>query len=102
MNINTIFNNYLANGYSNLNAISKTCQDIILRQISNSNLNKNVTINDNISAPIQKGDCLGKVTYTLNNEQLLEINLLAESNIEKNTVWNLTTSLYQRWFKLLR
>lgn len=44
MNINTIFNNYLANGYSNLNAISKTCQDIILTQISNSSLNKNVTI----------------------------------------------------------
>lgn len=44
MNINTIFNNYLANVYSNLNAISKTCQDIILVQISNSSLNKNVTI----------------------------------------------------------
>ena len=44
MNINTIFNNYLANGYSNLNAISKTCQDIILVQISNASLNKNVTI----------------------------------------------------------
>ncbi|MDD6418894.1 MAG: hypothetical protein PUF66_01900 [Clostridium sp.] len=44
MNINTIFNNYLASGYSNLNAISKTCQDIILSQISNSSLNKNVTI----------------------------------------------------------
>lgn len=44
MNMNTIFNNYLANGYSNLNAISKTCQDIILAQISNSSLNKNVTI----------------------------------------------------------
>lgn len=44
MNINTIFNNYLANVYSNLNAISKTCQDIILTQISNSSLNKNVTI----------------------------------------------------------
>ena len=62
----------------------------------------NVTINDNISAPIKKGDCLGKVTYTLNNEQLLEVNLLAESDIEKNTVWNLTTSLYKKWFNLCR
>lgn len=44
MNINTIFNNYLKDGYSNLSAISKTCQDIILNQISNSNLNKNITI----------------------------------------------------------
>lgn len=44
MNLNTIYNNYLNNGYSNLNAISKTCQDIILFQISNSSLNNNVTI----------------------------------------------------------
>lgn len=44
MNLNTIFNNYLSNGYSNANAISKTCQDIILSQINNSNLNRNVTI----------------------------------------------------------
>lgn len=44
MNLNAIFNNYVKNGYSNANAISKTCQDIILLKISNSNLNKNVTI----------------------------------------------------------
>lgn len=44
MNLNTIFNNYLENGYSNASAISKTCQDIILSKINNSNLNKNVTI----------------------------------------------------------
>lgn len=50
MNINTIFNNHLANGYSNLNAISKTCQDIILSQISNSSLNKNVTIKGGVMA----------------------------------------------------
>lgn len=57
MNINIIFNNYLSNGYSNLNAISKTCQDIILLQINNSNLNKNVTI---------KG---GVVMYGLSNDK---------------------------------
>ena len=44
MNLNILFNNYVNKGYSNANAISKTCQDIILSKISNSNLNKNVTI----------------------------------------------------------
>jgi len=44
MNLNTIFNNYLSNEYSNANAISKTCQDIILSKIGNSELNRNVTI----------------------------------------------------------
>ena len=44
MNINEIYNNYLSKGYSDENAISKTCQDIILYKISSSNLDKNVTI----------------------------------------------------------
>lgn len=54
MNINTIFNNYLASRYSNLNAIS-TCQDIILSQISNSNLNKNITIKGGVVMMALKG-----------------------------------------------
>ena len=44
MNLNTIFNNYLSNGYSSANAISKTCQDVILLKINNSGFNRNVTI----------------------------------------------------------
>lgn len=44
MNLNVIFNNYVNDGYSSAFAISKTCQDIILSKINESNLNKNVTI----------------------------------------------------------
>lgn len=44
MNLNTMFNAYISNDYSNANAISKVCQDVILAKISNSYLNKNVTI----------------------------------------------------------
>jgi len=44
MNLNKVFNDYLNNGYSNANAISKTCQDIILSQINSKSLNRNVTI----------------------------------------------------------
>ena len=44
MNLNSIFNDYINNGYSNANAISKTCQDIILSKINSKGLNKNVTI----------------------------------------------------------
>ena len=43
-NINKLFNDYLNSGYSNASAISKMCQDVILLKISNSSLNKNVTI----------------------------------------------------------
>ena len=93
------FNKVISNS---VNLILENDANILLKKGSDSNIEQNVTINDNISAPIKKGDCLGKVTYTQNNEQLLEVNLLAESDVEKNTVWNLTTSLYQRWFNMLR
>lgn len=88
--------------FNSVNLILENDASILLKKGVNSNIEQNLTINDNISAPVKKGDCLGKVTYTLNNEQLLEVNLLAESDIEKNTVWNLTTSLYEKWFNMLR
>ena len=87
---------------NNINLILEKDANIILNKGTDSNIEQNVTINDNISAPIKKGDCLGKVTYTLNGNQLSEVNLLAESNVEKNTIWNLTTSLYIKWFNMLR
>lgn len=87
---------------NNINLVLEKDANIIFNKGTNSNIEQNVTIHDNISAPIKKGDCLGKVTYTSNGEQLLEVNLLAETNVDKNTIWNLTTSLYTRWFNMLR
>ena len=49
MNLNTILTNYVSSGYSGANAMAKTCQDIILRQISKSDLNKNITIKGGVA-----------------------------------------------------
>lgn len=86
----------------NVNLILENDSNILFKKGSDSNIEQNISINENINAPINRGDILGKITYTLNNEQLLEVNLLAEKNIAKKTFWNLTTSLYIKWFNLLR
>ena len=44
MNLNSMLEDYLDNGYSNANAISKVCQDVILFQINRANFNQNITI----------------------------------------------------------
>ena len=49
MNLNTILANYVSLGYSGANAMAKTCQDIILRQISKSDLNKKITIKGGVA-----------------------------------------------------
>ena len=32
----------------------------------------------------------------------LEVNLIADTSVEKNTLWNLTANLYNKWFNVLR
>ncbi len=99
----TVTSTFVNKGITNtVNLVLEKDASILLKKGSDSNIEQNVTINNNISAPIKKGDCLGTITYTLNNEQLLEVHLLAENDVQKNTIWNLTTSLYLKWFNLLR
>lgn len=47
---------------------------------------KIITLNDNIVAPIKKGDILGTVSYTRDGENIGIINLLAQNDIEKEPV----------------
>ena len=75
---------------------------VLLKKGQDSNIEQNITINTPITAPVHEGDCLGKITYTLDGQTLLEVNLLAASNIPKSTLWNLTTSLYTQWFNMFR
>lgn len=49
MNLNILVNDYLNAGYSRALAISRVCQDVILFKISNSNLNRNVTIKGGVA-----------------------------------------------------
>lgn len=76
--------------------------NIILKKNESSNIEQNITLNDNICAPIKKGDVIGKIIFSSNGNQLLEVNLVSDSDIEKNTLWNLTISLYKKWFNVLR
>lgn len=76
--------------------------NIILKKNESSNIEQNITLNDNICAPIKKGDVIGKIIFSSNGNQLLEVNLFSDNDIEKNTLWNLTISLYKKWFNVLR
>lgn len=86
----------------NVDLILEKDANILLKKGQNSNIEQNIVLNDNLSAPINKGTVGGKVVYTSNNEQLLEVNLLAKNDVHQITLWNLTTSLYEKWFNVLR
>ena len=88
--------------HSEVNLVLENDANVLIKKGTDSNIEQNLTINENIQAPVKKGDILGKVNYALNNENLLEINLIADTNINKSSFWNLTTSLYCKWFNMIR
>jgi|GEM_PF-2239596 len=45
----------------------------------------NIKINDNIAAPVEKGQILGKITYTLGDEVVKEYNICAKSAVAQIT-----------------
>lgn len=57
---------------------------------------------DNIEAPIEKGEVIGEVTYSVDNETIKTVNIIADEEISKLNLINMTTTLYNDWFNLLR
>ena len=85
-----------------VNAILEEDACVLIKKGDNGNITQNVVINENISAPVKQGDILGKIQFKAGDELMLEKNLVAEKDIEKTTMWNITTNLYLRWFNMCR
>ena len=75
---------------------------VLIKKGDTGNITQNVIINENISAPIKQGDVLGRIEFKTGDEVILEKNLVAEKDIEKTTLWNITTNLYLKWFNMCR
>jgi len=85
-----------------VNAVLQEDASVLIKKGDTGNITQNVVINENISAPIKQGDVLGKIEYKAEDKVILEKNLVAEKDIDKSTMWNITTNLYLKWFNMCR
>ena len=60
------------------------------------------TVNVKKGQLLKQGDVLGKIEFKSGEEVILEKKLVAEKDIEKSTMWNITTDLYLKWFNMCR
>ena len=67
-----------------------------------SNITYEINLNDSIQAPVDKGQILGTITYSMNGNVLLRTNLVAENSIEKSGFLNITKNIFSIWFNLSR
>lgn len=67
-----------------------------------SNIVTTISLPEIVNAPINKGDKLGEVIFTLNDETLGTINLVANSSVRKLNLGNMIAYVVEKWFTLLR
>ena len=75
---------------------------ILLAKGSEKNIEQTVTIDENISAPIQEGQKLGTATYSINGEVLTTVDLIASNSVDKINLFTMTKSVIYKWIDLLR
>ena len=84
------------------NAVFEKDYGKLIKKGTANNIEQNIEINDNITAPIKKGDVVGKVIFNDGSNNISSVNLVADRDISKITLWNMTTHLYNMWFNLSR
>ena len=87
---------------NNLNLIYGQDTGIVVNKNDNKNLTQQITIQEKISAPIQKGDVLGKVDYYINENLVASTDLIAETNIEKLNLFSTFRYNFISWLTLLK
>ena len=87
---------------SSVEAVLKNDVGVVMKKSNNNDIKQNVELFNNISAPLTKGQKIGEVTFTLNDEQIASVDLVASKDIAKYGFGSMTLKVYRSWFSLLR
>lgn len=85
-----------------VNAVFNSSATVVIKKGLENSVVQNLSISEHLDAPIQKGQKIGTATYTLNNETIASVDIVAESTVNKATLINVGSELYRKWFNLIR
>lgn len=66
------------------------------------NITTTVALPEIIQAPVEKGQKVGEVIFSLNGETLGTVNLIANDTVKKLNMGNMLAHVVENWFTLLR
>lgn len=88
--------------FKTVDAVLESSCGALIKKGEDKNIVQDVSLCDNIIAPVSEGQVLGKVTYTCNGETVGSTNIIAKNDIKKVSLWSMAAYLYQTWFRLVR
>lgn len=87
---------------ASVNAVLESSCGALVKKGEDKNLVQDINLDDTVSAPIFKGQKLGTISYSLNGEIVGSSNIIASEDVKKIGLWNMTTYLYNSWYRLTR
>lgn len=94
----------IAKGTKNtVNLLYENNNGVLIKKTSESTeITEELLLNENIEAPINKGDILGKLNYYMDDSLIASVNLISEEDISKNTLFNTFRHISKTWLTLLK
>lgn len=87
---------------SSIDAVLAEDASFFIKKSKSSNVVQNVNLTKNLEAPIEKGQTIGTVTYSLDNETIKTINIASKDEVKKLNLVNMTMNVYENWFNMMR
>ena len=88
--------------FGTVDAILETDSGCLIQKGKSKSISTNVILNDNITAPILKGQVLGKIAYSIDEKEISNVNIIAKEDVKKLGLINMSSRVVESWFKLLR
>lgn len=87
---------------SEIDALLEEDASFFIQKSKSSQIVQNISFKDTIEAPIEKGEVIGEVTYSLDDKVIKKVNVIASDTVKRLNLINMTTNVYNNWLNLLR
>lgn len=74
----------------------------IIKKGDDKSIEQSIDLSETIIAPVNVGDKVGEVNYTLDGKSLGTVDIICTEEIDKLTLGNMIKLTFDSWFKLLR
>jgi len=88
--------------FGTVDAILETDSGFLIKKGKSKEICSTITLSDKISAPINKNQVIGNVSYTIGEEEIAKVNIVAKEEIKKLNLVNMSVRVIENWFTLLR
>lgn len=87
---------------NNVNAIFENDSGSLMKKGQETNVTQEIKLDEIVNAPVEKGQKIGEVIYTLDGETVGSTNIVTDKEVKKMTLLNSTLEIYNKWFCLTR